>query len=368
MMLVCWGLGVSGLSVVNGCGDDATGPHDTGGSSHGAGTAGAPEAGAGGEGGETGVGPCVPRTCQASGIVCGVLDDGCGQRIDCDAGCASAGTDGGGECTPTTCRAEHKDCGRIPDGCGAELECGTCEDSTCGAVEPNVCGCPPADAVFDSTPRTAGAARSAGFSGSEAQYLELYDTACSSADECVTACSDRGGTDDMCGASECLDDGSGSSSTCLPAPTWSNLQGIQAESDDVDGAAELVVVATAYHDRLLTSDFALDIPDSAVIKGITVEVRRAGDANVSDDSLRLVKAGAVTGAERGSSTPWTGELEWVSYGGASDLWGETWTAADVMSADFGVALSVNYEDTVGNARAYVDQVRVTLHYSLNCGN
>jgi hypothetical protein len=354
--------------AVNGCGSDATGPQGSGGGSHTAGSAGQHEAGNGGESGAAaGAGSCVPRTCEASGVVCGVLDDGCGQRITCDAGCATAGSAGAGDCTPTTCRAEHKDCGRISDGCGRELECGACDGTMCGAVEPNVCGCPPPESVFESTPRTAKTARSEGFAGTEAQYLELYDTACSSVDDCATACADRGGTDDMCAASECLDDGSGSN-TCLPAPTWSNLQGIQAESEDVTGAAELVVVATPYHDRLLASAFALDVPAAAVVRGITVEVRRAGDASVSDASIRLVKGGAVSGAERSSSVPWTQDLDWVTYGGASDLWGESWSAQDLVADDFGVALSVNYEDTVGNARAYVDQVRVTIHYSIACNN
>ena len=33
----------------------------------------------GNEGGEAGS-ACVPRTCVASGVVCGVLDDGCGEQ------------------------------------------------------------------------------------------------------------------------------------------------------------------------------------------------------------------------------------------------------------------------------------------------
>lgn len=364
-LILFLGLCSSVSFALSGCGSDPEPTVSHGGGKHDPGTGGQPEAGVGGQSGEAGASACVPRTCETSGIVCGVLDDGCGRRIDCDAGCATAGSGGHADCTPTTCSAEHKNCGRIPDGCGNELECGSCAGTTCGEVEPNVCGCPPADMTFDSTPRTARTATSAGFAGTEEQYLELYDQSCKSVDDCVSACADRGGSDDMCAASECLDDGNGGGS-CLPAPTWSNLQGIQAESEEVTDAAELVVVATPYHDALLTSDFALDVPDSAVVRGITVEVRRAGDASVSDDSIKLMKHGAVVGAERAASTPWPETLDWTTYGGPTDLWGEGWTAADVVASDFGVALSVNYEESVGNTRAYVDQVRVTIHYSVSC--
>jgi hypothetical protein len=152
----------------------------------------------------------------------------------------------------------------------------------------------------------------------------------------------------------------------LPAPVWSNLQGIEAESTDVSGAVQLVAVFTPYRDRLLTTEFGLEVPDAASIRGITVEVRRAGDSLVSDDTVRILKGGAVGEAERASSAAWTDELSWATYGGPTDLWGEEWTPADLVADDFGVALSVGYENTVGNARAYVDQVRVTVHYTLVC--
>ncbi|HEY3494392.1 MAG TPA: hypothetical protein VGK73_06890, partial [Polyangiaceae bacterium] len=228
------------LRALVACGDDPApanpGQLLTGGT---AGTGGDSGAGQGGSAG------CEPRTCESSGVVCGVLDDGCGSLVMCDSGCGSAGEGGGGNCEPTTCEAEHKDCGRIADGCGAEIECGECDGTTCGSVLPNVCGCPD-DEVFDAA-RTATRARSSGFSGSDADYLELYEVSCESVDDCTEACLDRGGEDEMCEASECLE-ASGGTSDCLPAPVWSNLQGIQAESESVTDAVELVVVDTPYHD------------------------------------------------------------------------------------------------------------------------
>ena len=350
------------LAAFNGCSDDGKARSGSGGSVVAGGSG---EGGEGGEdGGAGGVGPCVPRTCESSRVLCGALDDGCGAVVMCGE-CGNGGQGGDGSCMPTTCELENKNCGRIGDGCGHELDCGTCDGDTCGAVVPNVCGCPSEEEVFASTPRTAGRAESAGFSGSEQDYIELFEVTCETHDDCASACVDRGGTDDMCEASECLDDGDGGR-VCLPAPAWGNLQGIQAESSSVTEAATLVVVATSYHDPLLTTAFDLDVPEGAMVRGITVELRRAGHASVSDDSLRIVKGGRISGAERAASDPWSEDLTWVTYGGPDDLWGEEWSSADVMADDFGVALAVNYESSVGNARAYVDQVRVTVHYSLRC--
>src|SRR5690606_25279014 len=141
-------------------------------------------------------------------------------------------------------------------------------------------------------------------------------------------------------------------------------------SDLTVDAVQLVVVDTAYSDALIAEELALalEVPESASIEGITVEVRKASGGYVVDDSVRIVKGGMIGSAERASTTEWGQDFAWLSYGGPDDLWGETWTPADVNAEDFGVALCALYTRTAGNTRAwaYVDQVRVTVHYSLAC--
>lgn len=284
-----------------------------------------------------------------------------------DGGDAATWGDAGrdGSCEPTTCSAEGKDCGAIPDGCGGSLDCGTCEAGQCGEVTPNVCGCPDPNQTFTATPKTARRARSAGFSGTVEQYAEIFGLACTAVSDCETACTARGGTAEMCQASDCLADSDGGSS-CLPPPIWTNLESIQFEATSLSETVQQVVVATPYRDALLVDQFQLEVPSAATIDGIVVEVRRASTGFVSDDSVRIIKGGAVGSAERASGV-WGETFEWVSYGSSTDLWGEAWTPADLNAADFGVALSVLYTNTVGNTRAYVDQVRVTVYYRVVCG-
>jgi hypothetical protein len=213
-------------------------------------------------------------------------------------------------------------------------------------------------------PRTARRARSSGFDGTIEEYIELYDVSCQAVDDCAAACLARGGTEEMCGASECLPVSAGSQ--CLPAPVWTNLESIQFEDASTVDSIQLVLVSGSYHDLLLADELGLEVPDGATITGITVEIRKAGDEMVVDDSVRIIKGGELGTAERASSARWPDELTWLSYGGPEDLWGTTWTPADVNAADFGVALSTLYTQTVGNTRAYVDQVRATIHYQTAC--
>jgi len=198
------------------------------------------------------------------------------------------------------------------------------------------------------------------------KYAELFDVACTAASDCEAACVTRGGTTEMCQASECVDDSTGAH-TCLPAPIWTNLDSIQFEATSFSEAIQQVVVATPYRDVLLVDQFALEVPPTATIEGIAVEVRRASTGFISDASVHIIKGGVVGANERAGSGGWGTSFEWVTYGGPSDLWGETWTPVDFESSAFGVALSALYMNTVGNSRAYVDEVRVTVHYRVTCG-
>ncbi len=242
--------------------------------------------------------------------------------------------------------------------------------SACGVEEtPPPMASPPMNcdgaAFLATAPRTARHAKSMGFSGTPEAYTALYEVACAAVANCSQACIASGGTKEMCDASECLPIGV-TGMACLPPPVWSNLQGIQAESTLTDDAVQIVAVDTLYRDRLLVFQFGLAVPADAVVRGIQLSIRHSGDESIVDDSVKLSKAGRAVGADRAAAQSWSSEaLTWVDYGNPDDLWGEAWTPADLNGDGFGVVQSVLYGKTVGNSRAYVDQVRVTVHYSLS---
>ena len=115
---------------------------------------------------------CVPTTCQAEGIICSTISDGCGGALTCSCpvctpisqaqacagvtcGYRSDGCSGvyncGGSCTPSCTRLtacpQGIDCGIISDGCDGTLNCGNCPPpAVCGGTgQANRCGIPMCD-------------------------------------------------------------------------------------------------------------------------------------------------------------------------------------------------------------------------------
>ena len=62
---------------------------------------------------------------------------------------------------------------------------------------------------------------------------------------------------------------------------------------------------------------------------------------------------------------WGAHDQTDSFGGASDLWGRSWTPADVNDSGFGVALYATASGDNGNG--YVDYVQVTVYYTGGSG-
>jgi hypothetical protein len=209
-------------------------------------------------------------------------------------------------------------------------------------------------------------AASSGFTGSEDDYFALYDVPCTASSECSSACEAIGGTVEMCAFSECLEQFEDAVSSCLPPPVWRNLDNIGAAGMTTLDSAELTLVALDYHDLLLTDDLALELPEAATILGISVQVRRAGDERVLDHSVKLQLGGEPVGSEYAKPEPWSMNLDWITYGGSDDLWGRQWSASEVSSPDFGLAIAVQYAADAGNTRAYVEDVNVTVYYEAAC--
>ncbi len=213
--------------------------------------------------------------------------------------------------------------------------------------------------VLEATGHSAGA-QSSGFSGILEVFEGLADGACDNDARCVSTCLDTQGTSpDFCVAAAC---GTATPNVCYVPPIWEGLSGVSSE----DGSsAELAVSpGSSYHDWLLTSGFGLLVPNSAEILGITATIRRsgAGPDQAVDAGVRLIKRGVMGTVDRSKPDPWDAELTDVDYGGATDLWGTTWTPEDVDASDFGVAVSARYPQATGGGTAYVDVVYVKVSY------
>ena len=123
----CW---LEGLSCVDGvCVGTATGAGGTAGS-----------AGSGGAAGSAG----SPGAAGAAGSVgsAGTAGSGSAGMAGSAGSAGVAGSAGSAGCVPVTCASVGADCGMMDDGCGELLDCGTCTaPETCGGSGiPNQCG------------------------------------------------------------------------------------------------------------------------------------------------------------------------------------------------------------------------------------
>lgn len=79
-----------------------------------------------------------------------------------------------------------------------------------------------------------------------------------------------------------------------------------------------------------------------------------------------MKGGVIGSTNRNLGSYWPTSDTYVSHGSNSDLWGETWTTADINSNGFGVAISpTNDYASLDNAR--IDHIRITVYYTMPIG-
>lgn len=136
-------------------------------------------------------------------------------------------------------------------------------------------------------------------------------------------------------------------------------------SDNSVATASMVVGSTTQY--LVALSYNAAVPTGATIAGITVQVERSSSAGLAttDNAVHLVKGTQILSAadNKAAAGTWPIAEATVTYGGPTDLWGSTWTVAEVNAGGFGVAFSAMYAGATGNESARVDSIRVTVHYS-----
>ncbi len=134
-----------------------------------------------------------------------------------------------------------------------------------------------------------------------------------------------------------------------------------------DNANSTVTLSSETSTYLQATNFNFAIPSSATINGIQVTIGRyesgqSSGNDVRDVDLRLVKAGTRVGtSQAATSTEWPTSEGAANYGSTSNLWGTTWTAAEINASNFGVSLSVN---STNSRTAYVDYFQIIVTYTI----
>jgi hypothetical protein len=140
---------------------------------------------------------------------------------------------------------------------------------------------------------------------------------------------------------------------------WSNPGNVTA-SDNTYATAGMAGSQISHY--LTAAGFGFSLPSDATVQGILVEWERklGSGTDCRDNAVRIIKGAVIGSTDRSAGGNWPGSEAYASYGGSSDLWGLTWTAADVNASNFGAALSAT---TTSGGQAAVDHVRITITYA-----
>jgi len=142
---------------------------------------------------------------------------------------------------------------------------------------------------------------------------------------------------------------------------WAAPDNAKANDGSYSTSAGAVPGGWSYY--LKATNFSMGVPAGATINGIKVqfEEKRGATAPVTDWKIYIIKAtGVLGGLNKSAGWAWVVAEAYVEFGGAADLWGEAWTAANINDVDFGVVLAIGLGPlTVG----YVDHIRIKVYYT-----
>jgi hypothetical protein len=117
-------------------------------------------------------------------------------------------------------------------------------------------------------------------------------------------------------------------------------------------------------DGLIAVDFDFAIPAGATINGIVLSIERKSSRTLrsKDYLVQLTKDGVngATASKADTTTTYGTSDATISYGGATDTWGISWTAEEVNSDTFG---SIFQCTCTSLATVSVDAFTVKVYYT-----
>lgn len=158
----------------------------------------------------------------------------------------------------------------------------------------------------------------------------------------------------------------GSNDNAYGAILWTNPGNVTV--NDSVNVTNTLTGASQNTQYLKGLGYGFTIPVGSTIDGIEFTIgnrgKSAGTLTPIDRRVRLVRAGVVETTDKASASGWAGSAS-IVYGGPTDLWGASWTPADINSSTFGSVLSRG--NIPGGPKAqsqvFVDYFSITVHYT-----
>jgi len=153
--------------------------------------------------------------------------------------------------------------------------------------------------------------------------------------------------------------------TVTAGGTWTNA----ANAASINGSCALGDGVTST--SLTITNWSFAIPAGMTIVGITVRSVSSFNDVSTQDQIRLTKAGSPVGTAKPLNGPGTHAIpscgspipdaNGLTVGGSSDLWGTTWTLAEINASGFGVFYDNDFSNTA------VDGVEITVTFDDGVG-
>jgi hypothetical protein len=149
---------------------------------------------------------------------------------------------------------------------------------------------------------------------------------------------------------------------------WTNPTNIEVPDNTY---AEVTITSPGgFSDPLLAEGCGFAVPTGTTIVGIKAEISMGGlvaQLGAQDQVVELLKAGTAVGSNKatfqavtsGSTVASTQALR--TYGGSNDLWGTTWTPAQVNASNFGLSFTAAAQAFSTGGMA-IDYIRITVYY------
>jgi len=151
--------------------------------------------------------------------------------------------------------------------------------------------------------------------------------------------------------------------------SWVNASNVTA--DDASYAQVTNIDEEESSNLLVGHNFGLSVPSGATIDGIEIKIEWYGGSPRStiDNIAKLRKGGSSSGIDNNSknNNP-SFSAQTVTYGNSTDLWGTTWSDAQVTAEDFGFEFGVVEDENDDNNEVYVDYIAVKVHYTESAGD
>lgn len=147
------------------------------------------------------------------------------------------------------------------------------------------------------------------------------------------------------------------------AVNWNSPNNALAE--DGNNAFAVFTSGNTRSNYLYIHGFNANLPDTAVVEGVRITVKKRAAGPVADHSAYLVYLSgselAFTSENKALPDDWTSIYQNTDYGGATDQWGESFSYTDLNNSTFGFALAAEGDGSINNGPV-IDSYTLNVYY------